>query len=117
MSPLDQRVVPALRITDYDRSKAFYTDGLGFRIEWEPGFPVFLSIERDGMRIFLSQHTGDCQVGGLVHFYVADVDAWYAEFVGRKVVVKEPPGEHLPGLRDMTLVDPDGNQLRFLTRL
>lgn len=118
---MEQRVVPALRITDYERSKAFYVEGLGFEVEWEhrfePQLPVFVRMSRDGMAIFLSQHAGDCQVGGLVHFFISNVDEWYAEFQGRGVAVKSPPSETLEGLRDMTVVDPDGNQLRFMTRL
>ena len=51
------------------------------------------------------------------HFYVPDVDATYDEFRGRGIAVKEPPNESLSGMRDMTVVDPDGNQLRFITRL
>lgn len=115
-----QAVVPTLRITSYERSKSFYVDGLGFTVEWEhrfePGFPVFMSIVRDGMTLFLTEHTGDCQPGGLVHFYIADVDAWYAEFREKGVPVQEPPNDDLPGIRMMTVVDPDGNQLRFGTR-
>ena len=118
---MEQRVVPALRITDHARSKAFYVEGLGFAIDWEhrfePHLPVFMQVSRDGMAIYLSQHAGDCQVGGLVHFYVPNVDDWYAEFQRRGVPVQHPPSESLEGLRDMTVVDPDGNQLRFLTRL
>ena len=93
----------ALRITDEARSKAFYVDGLGFRVDWEhrfePRFPVFMQVSRDGMSIYLTEHTGDCEAGGLVHFYVPDVDAWYAEFLARGVVVKEPPNEDLEGLQ------------------
>ncbi len=115
-----QRVIPALRITQYARSKAFYTDGLGFRIVWEhrfePALPVFLKIERDSMALYLTEHSHDCQVGGLVHLEVADVDAWHAEFVSRGVPIQERPNNGLPGLRLMTVVDPDGNQLRILTR-
>jgi len=116
-----QRVIPALRITDYQRSKSFYVDGLGFAIQWEhrfePHFPVFLSIVRDGMELFLTEHAGDCAPGGLVHLYVPDVDAWYAEFVGRGVPIEDPPSETLENLRDMTIVDPDGNRIRVCTRL
>ena len=116
-----QQVIPALRITDYAASKAFYTDGLGFRIDWEhrfePHFPVFMQVTRDGMTIYLSEHAGDCQVGGLVHLFVPDVDAWYAEFRGKGVPVEEAPNEGIEGLRMMTVVDPDGNQLRIGTRL
>ena len=90
MTMREQRVVPTLRITDYARSKAFYVECLGFRVEWEhrfePHFPVFMSVVRDGMRLFLSEHAGDCQVGGLVHFTIPDVDAWYREFQDKGVV-------------------------------
>ena len=116
-----QRVMPTLRITSYARSKAFYVEGLGFQIDWEhrfkPNFPVFMQVSREGLAFFLSEHTGDCSVGGLVHLYVPDVDAWYAEFQRRGVSVQEPPNQSLQGLRDMTIVDPDGNKLRVCTRL
>jgi catechol 2,3-dioxygenase-like lactoylglutathione lyase family enzyme len=86
-----QRVVPALRITNYEQSKKFYLDRLGFSLEWEhrfePNLPVFLSIALDGMRVYLSEHSGDCQVGGLVHFVVSDVDALYKTFFERKVSI------------------------------
>ena len=112
-----QRVVPALRITDYERSKAFYVKGLGFTVDWEhrfePHFPVFMSIVRDGMQLYLSEHTGVCQVGGLVHLLIPDVDAWYLEFQNRNVIVTEAPNNDL-GFRNMTVTDPDGNQLRFM---
>jgi catechol 2,3-dioxygenase-like lactoylglutathione lyase family enzyme len=74
-----QRVMPTLRITDYTRSKRFYVDGLGFQVDWEhrfePGFPVFMQVSRDGLAFFLTQHTGDCPSGALVQLYVPDVDA------------------------------------------
>lgn len=115
-----QRVVPALRIRSYEASKAFY-EKLGFDEQWkhqfEPGLPVFASVSRDGMEIFLTEHTGDCQYGGLVHFYVESVDECYAQFRQRGVVVKEPPSNSLgPDICDMLVVDPDGNRLSFLTR-
>jgi catechol 2,3-dioxygenase-like lactoylglutathione lyase family enzyme len=31
-----QKVYPALRITDYEKSKAFYVDGLGFQTHEAP---------------------------------------------------------------------------------
>jgi catechol 2,3-dioxygenase-like lactoylglutathione lyase family enzyme len=112
-----QRVIPALRITNYQRSKAFYTEQLGFRVEWEhrfePNFPVFMSISRDGLQVYLTEHSGDCQVGGLVHFVIADVDAWHREFTAHGVQPTEAPNNDL-GFLNMTVTDPDGNQLRFM---
>ena len=50
-----QNVYPTLRITNYEKSKAFYVDGLGFQIEGEhrfaPHLPVFMTISRDGLRV------------------------------------------------------------------
>jgi len=116
-----QRVMPRLRITSYAKSKAFYIDGLGFQIDWghrfEPNFPVFMQVSRDDMAFFLSEHRGDCPVGGLVHLYVPYVDAWYAEFQRKGVPIKELPNEELQGLRSMTVVDPGGNKIRICTRL
>ena len=46
-------VTPALRITDYERSKAFYVNGLGFKIDGEHRFasnlPVFMTISLEGL--------------------------------------------------------------------
>jgi len=114
-----QRVVPALRVTSFAASKTFY-EKLGFAVEWEhqfePHLPVFASIAFDGMEIYLTEHTGDCERGGLVHFHVPNVDAYYNEIKARGVSVREAPGNSLgPDIRDMTVVDPDGNQLRFMT--
>jgi len=112
-----QRVIPALRITNYQRSKTFYVDQLGFRVEWEhrfePNFPVFMSVARDGMQIYLTEHRGDCQVGGLVHFVIEDVNAWFREFKARGVELSESPNNDL-GFLNMTVTDADGNQLRFM---
>jgi len=116
-----QRVVPTLRITNYARSKAFYVASLGFQVDWEhrfqPDLPVFMQMSRDGLTLFLTEHKGDCPVGALVHLYVPDVDTWYEEFLSRKVPVPQPPSQTLQGLRDMTVIDPDGNKLRICTRL
>lgn len=116
-----QQVIPALRITEYARSRKFYVDGLGFTVEgehrFEPHLPVFMTITREGMTLYLTQHTGDCPMGGLVHLFVSDVDAWHTELQGKKVRIHEAPSESIPGLRDMTVLDPDGNQIRICTRL
>jgi hypothetical protein len=119
MEEKQQRVIPALRVASYVRSKPFY-ESLGFREQWthqfEPGFPVFASIVFDGMEIFLTEHTGDCQFGGLVHFYVDNVDGLHAAWQARNITVAEPPNNSLgPDLRTMSLTDADSNRLMFLT--
>jgi catechol 2,3-dioxygenase-like lactoylglutathione lyase family enzyme len=115
-----QRVVPALRVASYAASKPFY-ESLGFREEWahqfEPGMPAFAAMVFDGMELFLTEHAGDCQPGGLVHFYVPDVDALYDDFLEYGVNVEQPPNNGLGAdLRVMSVVDPDNNRLKFLTQ-
>jgi catechol 2,3-dioxygenase-like lactoylglutathione lyase family enzyme len=116
-----QNVYPALRITDYDKGKAFYVDGLGFRIESEhrfaPHLPVFMTISRDGFSLYLSQHAGDCQPGGLVFLYVPDVDALHEEITGRGIKAQSPSEDFEVRIRDFRVIDPDGNKLDFCTRL
>jgi catechol 2,3-dioxygenase-like lactoylglutathione lyase family enzyme len=117
---MTQRVTPQLRSTNWERTRAFYEEGLGFRVEWEhqfePGFPVFAQVSRDSLSLFLTEHAGDCQVGGAAYIIVDDVDALYQEITGRGVKVLEPPEEAPWGGREMSVLDPDGNRLRFATR-
>ncbi len=113
---MEQTVIPQLRITDAKRSLQFYVDGLGFEIDWqhqfEPGFPLFLSLTRSGQTIFLTEHREDCEVGGAVYFLVPDTDVCHAAFVSRGV--NAPTPEDTPwGTREFQLRDPDGNRLRF----
>jgi catechol 2,3-dioxygenase-like lactoylglutathione lyase family enzyme len=115
-----QLVYPALRITDEARSRAFYLDALGFEVDWEhrfePGFPIFMQITRDGLSLYLSQHAGDCEVGGLVYLYVPDVDAWYERLLANGIAA-DPPEDQSWGNREFRVADPDGNQLNICTRL
>jgi uncharacterized glyoxalase superfamily protein PhnB len=45
------------------------------------------------------------------------VDDWHAELARRGVLVEQPPTDRPWGLREMHLLDPDGNRLRICTRL
>lgn len=114
---MTQTVIPQFRITNRERSIAFYVEGLGFAIDWEhrfePGMPVFMQLTRAGQTIFLTEHTGDCKVGGAAYFVVPDVDACHEDFVRRGAPITEPPQDAPWGAREMVVTDPDGNRLRF----
>ena len=117
---MTQTVIPQFRITDAKCSHSFYVDGLGFEVDWEhrfePAFPVFMQLTRANQTIFLTEHAGDCEVGGAAYFVVADVDGYYKDFVARGVVSLEPPEDTPWGSREMVVTDPDGNRLRFASR-
>ncbi len=118
---LPQNVFPQLRMTDWDRTQKFYVDGLGFTVDWEhrfePHLPVFAQLTRDGRSLFLSGHRGDGQLGGAAYFFVPDVDAWYRDYMARGVRPPEPPQDSEYQVRQMTVIDPDGNRLRSGTRV
>ncbi|MGA4941139.1 MULTISPECIES: glyoxalase superfamily protein [Streptomyces] len=74
----------------------------------EEAVPVLrVEVARGGVRLFLSEHTGDARPGTLVHLRVRDVDAVASEF-GVRV-------EDAPWAREVELRDPDGNRLRIGT--
>ena len=100
-------VVPILRVSDAAVAAAWYRR-LGFEQvfehRFEPHFPAYVGIRRDGAQIHLSEHAGDANPHGLVYVWVDDVDAVAVEF-GVSV-------EEQPWAREVTLADPDGNRLR-----
>lgn len=121
MSRLQQTVIPQLRITNAERSLAFYVEGLGFTVDWthqfEPGYPLFIQATRAGQTLFLTEHSGDCQVGGAVYFIVADARACHAEFAKNGIVATNPPANTPWGTCEFVVTDPDGNRLRFANDL
>jgi catechol 2,3-dioxygenase-like lactoylglutathione lyase family enzyme len=109
---LAEEVVPVLRVADAAPAVAWY-ERLGFREEWrhqfEPDFPWFVSVARGGVRLYLSEHTGDAPPSSLVHLYVDDIDAVSAE-------LGVPVDENGLAGREVDVEDPDGNRLRIATR-
>lgn len=51
-------MAPQLRSTNWARTRAFYEDGLGLRVQWkhqfEPRFPVFAEVARDSLSLLNS---------------------------------------------------------------
>jgi hypothetical protein len=64
--------------------RSLYADGLGFTVDWEhrfePGFPVFAKLTRDGLSRFLSEHAGDCKVGGAAYTVVLGFNVILRQF-------------------------------------
>ncbi|WP_314104803.1 VOC family protein [uncultured Stenotrophomonas sp.] len=116
---MDQTVIPQLRMTDSSVSVPFY-QRMGFSIDWEhrfePGMPLFVQLNREGQCLFLTEHAGDCEPGGAVYFRVADVDAVHSALVAAGAPVFRAPADMPWGGREMMVVDPDHNRLRFASR-
>jgi len=108
---VEEEVIPVLYVEDATRAVTWY-ERLGFRKEWEhqfePGFPLFVSVARGRIRLYLSEHKGDAHPNTLLHLNVKDIDAISEEF---GIPVDD---EGLAG-RECDLEDPDGNRLRLAT--
>ena len=106
-----EALVPIFRVTDA-RATARWYERWGFTVVGEhrfaPELPLYLFLERNGVELHLSEHTGDARPDTLVYFWVDDVDA-VATALGHEV-------REQPWAREVELTDPDGNRLRVATR-
>ncbi|MEM9749293.1 MAG: glyoxalase superfamily protein [Actinomycetota bacterium] len=104
-------VVPVLRVADASVSVEWYAQ-IGFEKtfehRYEPHFPAYVGIQREGTEIHLSEHTGDAPGLALVYVWVDEVDPLAAHF-------GLTPDE-VPWARDIEVTDPDGNRLRLAER-
>lgn len=104
--------VPVLASLDLDESIRFDTEQLGFdRLQLVPG--EYAIVARDGAQI----HFWQCQERHIAEHtscYVraVDVDALYQEFSARGVRVAPPQARHW-GMREVHVIDPHGNLLKF----
>jgi catechol 2,3-dioxygenase-like lactoylglutathione lyase family enzyme len=114
--PNEQLVVEVF-VRDIRRSVAFYRS-LGFELSRDDG--TFVELTWDGHRFFLEQRTDlppQPTPQANVRVLVADVDAWWERAERSGAEVFRPIGDRYYGLRDFTILDPDGFGLRFASRL
>jgi catechol 2,3-dioxygenase-like lactoylglutathione lyase family enzyme len=112
-----EQLAVELFVRDVDRSVAFYTD-LGFELLRHDGGFALLAWE--GVRFMVEQRPELAPVGSIpsmnVRILVPDVDVVWRKVNERGIPVFAPIGYRPYGLRDFTIVDPDGFGVRFGTR-
>ena len=106
--------IPVLRVADYPRAKAFWTQTLGFRVAEEGGDPARFGIfKRDAATVFVDAwHGADAEPSPSwrAYFHLGDVDAFAADLNWPDV---EGPEDKVYGMREVVVLDPDGNRLCF----
>ncbi len=112
------KTTPILRIFDEAKTKEFYVEFLGFKVDWEHRFsddaPLYMQISKDDCVIHLSEHHGDCCPGGAMRIETKGLDALQKELIAKKYKYYRPGIEEMPwGSRDMSVTDPFGNRLTF----
>ncbi|PHH88459.1 hypothetical protein CDD83_7511 [Cordyceps sp. RAO-2017] len=113
-------VVPILRIFDIAKADEFYLDYLGFRVDWDHRFddaaPLYRQVSRGGLVLHLSEHHGDGSPGVQIRVVMGrGLDEYHAELAARGYRYMRPGIERgpAPGCREMDVVDPFGNHIRF----
>ena len=113
------RVVPVLRMFDFEATQRFYCDYVGCALDWregDVGSPIYLQVSRGNLVLQLSSHHGDGTPGTAVVVYTDDLDALHGELQAKPYPFLSPGIEAHGAGRVMTLIDPASNLLRFFDR-
>ncbi len=121
-------IEPFIKCSNLKTSLAFYTAVLDFTVivAPDPNPEAFMSryslIGREGGLVHLSSHSNDGAFGSLNYVRVDDVDTLYQKFVKRGLVTNTVEGypcvvihpvEQTWGMKEFSVMDPDGNKLTF----
>lgn len=114
------KTTPILRMFDESKTKEFYVDFLGFKIDWEhrfdDGLPLYMQISKDGCVLHLSEHHGDCTPGAAMRIETTELEKFNKELLEKQYKYARPGLNDTPwGTKDMTITDPSGNRLTFTT--
>lgn len=102
-------VIPVLRVADVDRSVEYYTQALGFQLDFRS--PDFARVSRGRCRLFLS--AGDQgNPGSWIWIDGVDVERVHEELSQAGAKIRNPPTNYAWAL-EMQVEDLDGNVLRI----
>ena len=122
-------LVPELSVSNLSRSRAFYVDILGFKVEYERPADGFIYLSFQGSQIMIEEINGHWATGELKHpygrginlqFSVENVDRLIALLCRNGIQLFRSSieswyrgGDVLYGQREFLVQDPDGYLLRF----
>jgi catechol 2,3-dioxygenase-like lactoylglutathione lyase family enzyme len=126
------RLIPELSASHFEKSLSFYTDILGFQIEYQRSENQFAFLSYQGSQIMLKQGNEAWKTGELeypfgrgihIQMLVDDIEVIARSLKAHGYPLMVEPGEHwyrkddlLLGLREFLVMDPDGYLLRFSQR-
>lgn len=111
--------IPVLRSLDERKCRAFYCGFLGFEVDFEhrfePHMPLYLGLIRGPVKLHLSEHRGDAVTGSAVFVWMVGIDAYRRGLAANGGFVL-PEIVDQPWGRELNMLDPFGNRLRFCER-
>jgi hypothetical protein len=110
--------VPIFRIFDEEKARGFYEGFLDCHLDWEhrvyPGAPLYCQVSRGGMRLHLSEHSGDASPGATAVCYMKGVEQFQKSLIAKNYKYNRPGLERQDWGLECTVIDPFGNQIRFM---
>ncbi|MBR5040296.1 MAG: VOC family protein [Clostridiales bacterium] len=123
-------LIPELTVTDIERTKDFYLNILGFKMEYERPENKFIFVSLEGNQMMLEQENGHWSVGELEYPFgrginfemtVSDVDAIYKRVLDAGIkpfremqVSNYRSNDEVVVQKEFLVQDPDGYLLRFV---
>ena len=104
-------IMPEFPLDDVSAGIAYYRDVLGFTVNYQQHDLGVM--DRDEARILLIQRTPEHSGIGACYLYIRDADALHAELTAKGAKVQGKPVSQPWGLRDFSVLDPEGNRLTF----
>jgi catechol 2,3-dioxygenase-like lactoylglutathione lyase family enzyme len=104
---------------DLGATLRFYCEYLGCGLDWQEGDgdgPTYLQVSRGDLVLHLSSHHGDGTPGTAVLIETRDVESLHRELHATNYPFFNPGLEPHGAGREMTLMDPASNLLRFFER-
>jgi catechol 2,3-dioxygenase-like lactoylglutathione lyase family enzyme len=106
-----RQALPELPFDNVPAAVTYYCDVLGFRINYRQDDLGVL--DRDAITVLLRSRTEQHKGIGSFAVYVDDADAHYAELSAKGARIQGSPVSHPWGLRDFSVLDPEGNRITF----
>ena len=88
------KVTPILRVFDEAKTKEFYIDFLGFKIDWmhrfEEGLPLYMQVSKGECVLHLSEHHGDCCPGSAMRIELEEIDTYQKQLIDKQYQNSRP---------------------------
>lgn len=118
-------VQPVLVVSDVDAAVAFYTEKLAFEVDFLIGEPPNhaglvrgnWSCDQAYLQLTAAPVNQEIRPQGWLYFMVeAQIDQLFEEYLDKGVEIVRPPQTYPWGMREFSVCDLDGYELRFGTR-
>jgi uncharacterized glyoxalase superfamily protein PhnB len=113
-----RRAVPNLPVKDAKASITFFTEKMGFTMNWDDavvGTPkvMYASLSRGDFQICVDEHAAQKAGTAAIWCYVSDVRGLYEELKAKGVTLHKEPEEMPWGEIELDIKDLDGNGICF----